>query len=224
MSVSNTDYEKLNTFLTDANADVIDVVRINLEFLVEPTYHEFISEYREGLDKFEESIGTCKDSIDKKEFVQGLIDHGLVEKEFQRKLNLYYKSRKEYYLARQEFYKAGIDFWDQIKKIPGKVKYGTIDAKRWAEEKGRKVYNKFRRGYNKFKEKTGSLLGFIDLIVDSIGSVVPGVGVANEFKKSAEIATKKREHNTFYIMVINLTPELIERMREQMANQPLAAE
>lgn len=73
MSVSNTDYEKLNTFLTDIMTDVIDVVRINLEFLVEPAYREFISEYREGLDKFEESIRTCKDSIHKKEFVQGLI-------------------------------------------------------------------------------------------------------------------------------------------------------
>jgi len=224
LSISKTDYNKLNAFLNDTTFDMIDIVKINLDFLIDPSYREFIFEFQKNLKFFINSVDEIKESISEEKYIVGLTQHGLFGDELQRKLNLYYKAREQYYDARKEFYNAGIDFWEMNKEIPSKKLEGVTDFKKRIVNVGKKIDEKFRSTYNKFKEKTGALTDFIDLILDSIASVVPGFGLVTEFKKSAELAIKKREHYSYKKLKNNLTPELIARMKKHYTDEPMPAQ
>ena len=218
MSISTTDYSKIDHFLTDAKNDVRDIVFNFMEFLTAPELRSTIGMFKENYGYFEESIKNIPSELEKEEFWKGLKQHGLTGKELDRKLSIYYISREHYVASRNSFVKSLLSLGDELRKKYSQAKRELGKIKDWPE-KAQQKYNSVREKFRKFRISKERLFDIINTLLKSIVDVIGIGGLASEFKDSTEVVTKKETTPSIQVTIYYFGDKLIEKMKEYYEHQ-----
>ena len=151
---SQVGFNEINDFLTTIESDISIFIKEYLRYLILNSYEQYLSAFNDSVKVIENSVDNTKIYLKKHyDILQNDLDnHGLIGIEFNRKLNIFYHSKKL-------FLDAILSVINKVKNIPQETL--VMLAKKF--------------------------LDALDVILDSLASVLPPLGAAKEVKKSLEV-------------------------------------
>lgn len=160
------EYNKIEQFLDDIKIDISKIVDylIVMQPLKEKKWALLL---KDNIGFFNNSIDRGKKILRQRKFQTGLIDHAFYGKEFERKLMLFYDSRN-YSISKQELeFEKVEEMKDDSRTIP-----------------------QYRRIISRVLSPLKRHLGAINVILGSLANVISVLGMAEEFKQTAEQAVE----------------------------------
>ncbi len=158
------EYNKIEQFLDDVENDISNIV--DYLIVMQPLKEKkWVLLLKDNIEFFNNSIERGKKILRQKKFQTGLIDHAFYGKEFERKLMLFYDSRN-YSISKQE-----LEFED--------TRTDSEQISRWCRRKLYTILKPIKRH-----------LGAINVILGSLANVISVLGMAEEFKQTAEQAVE----------------------------------